>query len=77
MPKTTQTQSHIENSILAKQGRKPGPPPWKPRRHQVTLSQDDSGNWLTHINGSHPGLHSTDVEISLWLDLQDSTKDRE
>lgn len=72
MPKTNHTASHIENSRLAKRGLKPGPLPWKPRRHQVSLSQDESGAWWAHINGSTTGIPATDVEISLWLDLQEA-----
>jgi hypothetical protein len=47
---------------------------WKARRHSCRLEQDARGNWWLFINSSEHGIPASDVEVSLWLDLQDALK---
>lgn len=48
------------------------PRPWKDtRRMKVILVQDDQDQWLLVLPGGSP-MPATDVEVSLYLDLQEA-----
>lgn len=66
------TAAHKENAKLARQGKKTASPGWIANRWQIRLEQDENRQWLVFINGGKNGLPASDVEVSLWLDLQEA-----
>jgi hypothetical protein len=65
------TEKHLENSGRSKQekGEKPKKP-WNARRSKVRLEQNEIGEWFVVIADGNP-LPATDVEVSIWLELQE------
>lgn len=64
-------QRHIENSRLARRGLKPPAPPHRARQVAVTLEQDEKGEWFVRLGKSKNLLPATDVEVALWLQIQE------
>lgn len=57
----------------AKPAPAPAQKPWKARRKHVKLEQDGIGEWYIIIEDGNP-IKATDVEVSLWLDLQETRR---
>jgi len=70
-------ESYKANSKLANQGRKAAAPKWQARRWKVRLEQDENEQWIVFINDGGHGLPASDVEVSLWLELQELKKSQE
>ncbi len=66
------TRQHLDNSRLAKQGKKPPAPcRRKVKELEIHLEQDEDGNWLVICRGSKKGIPATDYEVTLWRELQE------
>jgi len=72
--KTLYTATHKANSAASHNGTPAPALKWKAKRHKCRLEQDGNGNWWVFINGTGSGIPASDVEVSLWLDLQDALK---
>jgi hypothetical protein len=72
--KTLYTAAHKANSAASHKGTPAPALKWKARRLVCRLEQDARGNWWLFINSSEHGIPASDVEVSLWLDLQDALK---
>lgn len=68
------TPENLANSRKANQGEKAAVKDYTPELVQVVLSKTEIG-WLVAINGGRK-LPATDVEVSLWLQLQEAKKRR-
>lgn len=64
------TDKHRKNSLDVRRGVKPVVKPHQTRIVEVRLEQSPDGRWITFIGDSGSGFPSTDVEVSLWLRLQ-------
>jgi hypothetical protein len=64
-------ETHKENSKLANKGLKKSAPAWQARRWKIRLEQNEAGEWWVYINDGPTGLPASDVEVSLWLELQE------
>jgi len=68
-----QNKSHAENSAAAIRGEKPEPAGYESHLVDAALVKDHNGRWLVVINHGLP-MPATDVEVSLWLRLQQVKK---
>jgi hypothetical protein len=72
--KTLYTATHKANSAASHKGTPAPVLKWIAKRHKCRLEQDARGNWWLFINSSEHGIPASDVEVSLWLDLQEALK---
>lgn len=69
----TPNEKHKKNSADAIHGVKAPPGRYQTKLVKAALSQNGEGRWLVSINGGL-AMPATDVEVSLWVALQDALR---
>ncbi len=62
---------HLENSKLARQGKKPTNIVHKFKETEFEIFQNEAGEWMLRFGKSKNVFPATDVEVALWLRLKE------